>query len=175
VQCKGGIDIKEMCVTVMKELKPNKIQIETLEQAVKAMGDGMQSLKSGIQEITKIQNDTDPDSLLFTLGDVITWQATINGNDGWKWFPNNWKVMYDKLCSIQKKLQNIRSSLDTQAIVRVVRQCATCIQAMDHYKTTCENIPGKEVDSVEALTKYQGFFSWMGLHTNLDQLKALAS
>ena len=164
-----------MCVPVMKELKPNKIQIETLEQAVKAMGDGMQSLKSGIQGIIKIQTDTDPDSLLFTLGDVITWQATINGNDGWKWFPKGWQTMYDKLCYIQKKLTNIRSSLDTQAIGRVVSQCDTCIRAMDHYKTTCDNIPGKEVDAVEALTKEKGFLSWMGLKTNLDQLKALAS
>jgi len=164
-----------MCVPVMKVLKPNKIQIETLEQAVKAMGDDMQSLKSGIQGITNIQTDTDPNSLLFTLGDVITWQATINGNDGWKWFLNNWKLMYDKLCSIQKKLKTITSSLDTQAIRHVVSQCDTCIQAMDHYKTTCENIPGKEVNSVEALTKEKGFLSWMGLKTNLDQLKALAS
>ena len=164
-----------MCVTVMKELKPNKIQIETLEQAVKAMGDGMQSLKSEIQGITKIQNDTDTNSLLFTLGDVITWQATINGNDGWKWFPNSWQTMYDKLCSIQIQLQQITESLNTQAIQRVVSQCDTCIRAMDHYKTTCEKIPGKEVDSVEALTKETGFLSWMGLRTKLDQLKALAS
>jgi len=135
----------------------------------------MQSLKSGIQGIKGIQDHTDTNDLLFYLGDVITWQATINGNDGWKWFPNSWKTMYDKLCSIQKKLKNIRISLDTQAIVRVVSQCDTCIRAMDHYKTTCENIPGKEVNSAEALTKDQGFFSWMGLQTNLDQLKALAS
>lgn len=149
----------------MKELRPNKIQIDTLKRAVKDMGDGMQTLRSRIT--TGITDQTERDALLFTLDDVIKWQATINGDEGWYWFPVTWELMYNKLRVIKQDLEKIR-------IQSLVSQCATCKNDMKNYKTTCAGIPGKD-DSADASSKSKGFFSSIFRKTKLDQLKALAS
>ena len=154
-----------MCVTVMKVLKPTKTQIETLKQAVQDMGESMQTLKSRITD--HITDQPKRDALLSSLDAVIKWQATINGDDGWYWFPVTWDLMYQKLCAIKTGLTNIRNhSLNSQ--------CATCKEDMNNFKTTCEGIPGKD-DSADASSKSKGLFSSIFRKTKLDQLKALAS
>lgn len=154
-----------MCLTVMKELRPNKIQIDTLKRAVKDMGDGMQTLRSRIT--AGITDQTKRDALLFTLDAVIKWQATINGDDGWYWFPVTWNLMYNNLRAIKTDLTNARNH-------SLISQCATCKNDMKNYKTICAGIPGYD-DSADALPKSKGFFSSIFRKTKLDQLKALAS
>ena len=168
----GGTDIKEMCLTVMKEMTPDKTQIERLQEAVKAMRDDMQTLKTGIQTHTDttVQND-----LLFHLYTIIKWQASINSDDGWIWFPVTWETIHTKLRTIKKELKKIRVSPDTQAIRGLVAQCATCIKDMETYKTICKGIPGNEDDLQSNEKRGGGILSWMGLRTKLHELKALAS
>ena len=167
---KRGIDINDASLDVMTEMKPNKEQIQALQQAVAAIHSNIQTLKDGINTPTGgNMNITEKDSLISKLRDVTTNQDSFNCKNGWYWYPTTWQLTQAKLQDCNKKMKKIKDDRYSQGIISLIDQCAVCISDMESYKILCESILAKDERS------WSEWLKSFRITSKLEALKALAS